>query len=227
MAHFETSRIMKNHQTFYRLPMKIKRFLFDRHTLELVPLVFILSLLPLLHGGESDVAKIIFLAFPLFYLPILLRRKRKVHRSFRMIFQIWIAFLLVNFISTGLSISLSFSVPQFIELLGVFLYFVFFYLAVDRRSDLKLLSSSILVVGFLLSVVSLYFIFSPPVGLPVMNLLHARHGHNHLADYLVFVLPLSIGMYLQQKKRFPTLFSACSSCFFCCFVDDCFSRLDF
>lgn len=194
--------------------MKIKRFRPNRHILELIPLLFILSLLPFLDGGESELAKLIFLAFPLAYLPVLFLGKRTAHRSFRLIFWAWMALLFVVLVSTFTSISLSFSVPALFELVGVFFYFIFFYLIVDRLSDLRTLSFSIIVVGFILSAVSLFLIISPPQSLRTMNLIYAKHGHNHLADYLIFVLPISIGLFLQQKKKIPSLLSAFLVSFF-------------
>jgi tetratricopeptide (TPR) repeat protein/O-antigen ligase len=194
--------------------MKIKRLFANRHTLELVILTFVLSLLPILNGGESNLAKIIFLTFPLFYIPFLFSRKRATYRFFQLIFWLWIIFLLISLVSTINSISLTLSVPAFIKLLGVFLWFVFFYLVVDSWSDLRNLSFSILAVGLLLSLVSIFFIFSPPVGLSTMNLVYAKFGHNHLADYLIFVLPISIGFFLQQKKKTQTIISALLVLFF-------------
>lgn len=202
------------YQRYLQMLMSIRRLFQNKHSLEFIPLVFILSLLPFLHGGVSGLAKGMFLAFPILYLPVIIRRHRSVTHSFYLVISAWILFLSMNFLSSLSSISLSLSLPKLFELLGFFLYFVLFHFAVVRRSDLTLLSYSIVIVGFSLSVISLFFIFSPPRSIPGMNLVYATFGHNRLSDYLTFVIPLMIVMFLRQKKKLSTLICGALAVFF-------------
>ena len=191
-----------------------KRILSDNRSVEIIPLLIIISLLPFLQGGESLLSKAIFLGFPLFYLPILFRRKRKVTHSFRPIFLAWSAFLSVALISMLFSISRSFSLPSFFGLSGVFIYFVLFSLVVEARTGLKLFSYSIIIVALILSFISLFFIISPPTSMSGMNLVYASFGHNHLSDYLIFTLPLSVVLFLRQTKTIPNFLTCLLVVFF-------------
>ena len=182
--------------------MTISKLFFQRRFWELTPLFLMVFALPFLHGGETELARIIFLVFPIFYLPILFWRKRKVGREFMLIFWAWLAFLGANLISTIFSASIALSAPQFMELVGVFIYFVFFYLVIDKKSDLRLIAYLIIFVGLILSLISLFFIaFPPPSSFPGMNLVYAKFGHNHLADWLIFVLPIVLVQFLAAKSR--------------------------
>lgn len=173
--------------------------------MELFPLLVVVSLLPFLSGGESELSKLIFFIFPIFYLPIFFLRKRKVSKSFFPVIGAWAVFVLVNLVSTISSISLNYSLPVFIEVLGIFSYFVFFYFAVSDESHLKLLAFWVVSVGFILSLMSIYYIFSRPLTISTMNLVYAVHGHNHLADYLVFVLPIILVSFIKAKKGVHTI----------------------
>lgn len=181
---------------------------------EIIPLIIISSLLPMLNGGESTTAKVIFFSFPLLYLLIIFRHKLRSNRSFRIVLLAWIALLFSNFLSTVFSISLGYSVLEFAELLGIFVYFVIFYLTIKNESDLKIFSFSILMVGFFLSIQSLYYIFFPPERLKSMNLVYAVFGHNHLSDYLLFVIPISAFLFIHSKGRSRSLVSGLLLLFF-------------
>src|SRR3990172_7620909 len=106
--------------------MNFKKFfnkIGGRHLLELIPLIVFINIFPFLNGGESNLAKVIFLEFPLFYLPVVLMRKRKVHQSFRSYLIGWGIFLTALLVSTIFSVSLNLSVPKLFEYLGFFTYF--------------------------------------------------------------------------------------------------------
>ncbi len=187
---------------------RIQSFFSSRHTLELLPLILIVSLLPFFHGGESFIAQLVFFIFPLLYFPILHLSKRKFSANIKYVMLIWILFLSITFLSTVFSASLTFSLPIFFRYLTYFVYFVFVYLVVERERDLRIFSHAILTVGVLLSAMSVYFIFFPPIGMPVLNLVYAKYGHNHLADYLTFTLPVAIVIYFEQKSLVGKFFSA-------------------
>ena len=186
--------------------MKLRSVLRNQHLLELLPLLFISSLLPFLYGGESLIAEVVFLAFPLMYAPILFWRRRKVGFHFRPVFWAWVGLLFFTLVSTVTSISLTLSLPSFFLLLGVFLYFLICYIVFERESDLQLLSYSIVLVGFILSLVSCYLIFAPSRPIPSMNLVYARYGHNHLAGYLLFVIPIVAVRFMSSKTRRSKIF---------------------
>jgi len=169
---------------------------------ELIPLLAMVFILPFFRGGEHEIIQIIFLSLPLFYLPILFSIPRKVSKTFIAVFWLWLIYLGVNVVSTINSASIALSVTQVMRLMGVFLYFVFIYLVIEKKRDLKLLGDLIIVTGFILSLISFYFIAFPPgPDFSGMNLVYAKYGHNHLADYLLFVLPVAMYKYLKTKTK--------------------------
>lgn len=172
-----------------------------RAVIELLPLVLITMLLPFFHGGETAVAKFVFFAFPLLYFPLVIMRRRYYSKSIYLVLLAWLFFLFVNMLSMVFSISLAFSFSAFFKLFGYFVYFLLFYLMIERKSDLKIIYYSFILVGFILSLISFFYILFPPIGFPVMNFYYATYGHNHLANYLIFVLPIAINFFLQQRSR--------------------------
>lgn len=181
---------------------EFKKLVFSLRFWELFPLVLIVSVLPLFHGGESELARIVFWSFPIFYMPMLTYRKRKLVKGFKYIFWVWVVYLIVNSASIPLSASIALSVPQFMKLVGMLVYFCLFYLVVEKKSDLKMLAYFLIGVGVLLSLMSFYFIVNAPGDdFPGMNLVWAKYGHNHLADYLLLILPGVIISFLKARTK--------------------------
>lgn len=111
--------------------------------------------------------------------------------------------ILVSFLfthSTPLSLdSLSFY-------LFAFLSFVFALSINFKEFKKEYLAYFIVFIGFVFSFLSLFFLFDHRLAaqLPGMNLIYATYGHNHLAAFLLLILPLAwreIAQALQNKKR--------------------------
>jgi O-antigen ligase len=168
--------------------------------LEVAPLIVILSLLPFFHDLSIPIPHIIFFSFPFFYLPIILFRKRQVPNTIAIIMKAWYFLIFVQFISLFFSASITLSIPPLFETIGYFTYFLLILIVVNKPKDINLLQNSILFVSIVLSIMSIYFVAYPPKNIGAMNLVYATYGHNHLADYLIFSLPISIYYWLNQNK---------------------------
>lgn len=172
----------------------------DVHLLGLL-LVVIFALF-FLNGGASFVAHILFWFTPLLFSPFLVGQKQAVSKTFLVVTGLWLLYLVINLLSTFKSISLSLSVPAILELVGVFSYWLIISFLLQRKEHLRLLHHLILIVGFLLSFLSLYFLFpNTPKPIAGMNLFYANYGHNHLASYLLVVLPIVIARWLTDNKN--------------------------
>jgi len=80
-------------------------------------------------------------------------------------------------------------------------------LAIDFKDFKKeYLAYFIFFIGFVFSLLSLFFLFNQKLAasLPGMNLIYATYGHNHLAAFLLLILPLSwreVFISFQNKER--------------------------
>ena len=174
---------------------------FGQYSLELFPFILLLSLLPFLRQDDSSFVTILFLAFPFLYMPVLFRQRRSFSRSFFIIFFAWVVYLFSSLFSTVFSISWRLSVPAFMLLLASFLYFITVTLMMRRLSDLRLLSVSILSVGIILSFRSLFLLFTSSNIFYGMNLTYATFGHSHLADYLLYAIPICATLFIRSSSR--------------------------
>lgn len=168
-------------------------------------LLFVLGILPFLDGGTSPLASyFLFLLVPILILTLGKRLKKDLPFKF---FFPWSLFLIFATLSTIFSISYSRSVPT---LFFYFSYFLIFSLALflfDSPARLKALANLILLIGFLLSILSFYYLLpltKPPAS--TMTLVYASFGHNHLSDYLIFVFPLIGALFLTTKKKKESIF---------------------
>src|SRR4030042_1937000 len=104
----------------------ILRYISSRQFWEIFPLLFVLSILPFINDITHPISKILFFAFPFFYLPLLFSRKRILPAAFSKIVFCWSLFLASSFISLILSASVTLSLQIFFEYIGIFLYFLMF-----------------------------------------------------------------------------------------------------
>ncbi|HUS60173.1 MAG TPA: O-antigen ligase family protein [Nevskiaceae bacterium] len=161
-------------------------------------LIFILLFLD---GGTSFLGEwlILILPLPLFLLAFS-KNKIRLYSSCSVFF---LAFLGFCFLSLLNSASLALSVPKFFQLLSFFLFFSLF-LQVASEENLKFLNYTILAASFFLCLLSFYYLLpntSPPKS--TMNLVYSTHGHNHLAEYLCFALPISLALFIKSKRARP------------------------
>ena len=166
-------------------------------------LLLIVFSLFLLNGGESLAAQMLFFAAPLLFLPLFFLQKTFPPKNTLVLASLWSIYLIINLISTCCgSLSLSLSVSALMKLLGVFTYWLLFSFLI-KKQHLQLLVNFIIITGFLLSLVSFYFVIpQTPKPIAGMNFFYANYGHNHLASYLLLVLPLVISQWLITRTKF-------------------------
>lgn len=81
---------------------------------------------------------------------------------------------------------------NFIRYLFGFVVFCLMH-AISTEKAAGLLERALIIVGVVVSVFTMVFLFVPqPPWLPLMNLLYPSYGHNHAADILLFVFPLVV-----------------------------------
>ena len=173
----------------------------DENNYPLIILLFVSFSLLFLDGGKSIAGQILFFSTPLLVLPLVLLKTRSLPKHFYLLFFLWLFYLLANLISTLNSISLSLSVPTFMETLGVFVYWILFSLLITNKKQIGLITNFIVGAGFLLAFISLYYLIpQAPKPISDMNLFYAKWGHNHLASYLLLVLPIVLIGWIKEKK---------------------------
>lgn len=169
-------------------------------------LLVFLFLLPFLDGGTHFAAETLLLILPLpFFLLGTATKEINWKKFFGWPIIFWLAFLVFVGISVINSTNQLFSIPAFFQLLGTFLFFILFLLTAGKE-DLKYAVGLVLVVSFLLCLLSFYYLFPSSVKPAPMNLVYATHGHSHLADYLLLVIPLALALFLTAKKKKSRLF---------------------
>jgi len=180
----------------------------------LILLSLVLLVLPFLDGGTSHSAKLILLSLPL-SLFLLSLAFRKIRIKIDILFYLSLLFLISAFISLFFSVSLSLSLPSFALLLSLFIIFHLARAIITSKEDLRLIFGVILIAGLGLSLLSLWYLLPftvKPIG--SLNLVFIRYGHNHLAEYLPFVLFPSLFLFLKGKKKEKLIFGILTLFFF-------------
>lgn len=131
-------------------------------------------------------------------------------KHFQVEWLVWCIFLLSLIVSSLFTHHLPMSLYKVSFIAGGFLVFWFFLLI--RRNVLKkeLIYVIFILNGLVLGVLSLFFLFFPhfAYALPGMNLVFPTYGHNHLASYLLLILPLVWLFYFRAKGNQANLFLA-------------------
>lgn len=152
--------------------------------------------------GESDVRWYVFGVFAAFFLISFRKLDFSWLVSQKKIIALWLGF----FGFLGISFVFSHHIPLSLSSLAEysFSFLVFVWSLSFPLSDLqrKYLSFLFVLVATILSGLSVFFFFHQPLGsaLPGMNLLYATYGHNHLAAFLLLILPLAWYEILQAKE---------------------------
>lgn len=115
----------------------------------------------------------------------------------------WAAFILYYIIRTLFSDSVGYSVTATARILEAYLLYILFYTISSERM-VGFFEKCLIVVGAVAIIASWVFIAFPSLAgfLPLMNLLYATYGHNHLADFLLPIFPLVV--FTVQKKPLGT-----------------------
>ncbi|MBI5448715.1 O-antigen ligase family protein [Candidatus Gottesmanbacteria bacterium] len=103
----------------------------------------------------------------------------------------WIVLLLYMAGRTLFSDSIAYSVSASIRYIEGYLLFILFY-SVASDGAVMWYRKSLITIGFIAIGLSWVFMLFPSFAefLPLMNLLYANYGHNHLADLLLPIFPL-------------------------------------
>lgn len=115
----------------------------------------------------------------------------------------WAAFGAASFVSTLFSDSIGFSVSWLVRFVcGYLLYRLFYSAASPKTAQRFIAGSAFLVLGAsffsLLSRISPFF----RSVLPSMNLIDLRYGHSHLADLMVFLVPIVVWIFGNTRPPF-------------------------
>lgn len=118
----------------------------------------------------------------------------------RLVFFSWSALILFYGVRTIFSDSVGYSISSSIRLIEAYLLYHFFY-SISSERIIEAFTKGLMLVGVVAILVSWVFIVFPPWAsiLPLMNLLYANYGHNHLVGFLLFTFPVVIGQ--VEKKR--------------------------
>lgn len=159
-----------------------------------------LGILPFFTGIISFWEECLIYILPLPFF-LLVSLKNNIECPLNKIIIYFLLFLFFLFLSVLNSASLSLSVPKFFQFLSFFAWFIF-ALQFSNHKNLRLLNYLILLVSFLLCLLSFWYLlpFSKKPS-STMNLVYGTHGHNHLAEYLCFSLPLSLAFFINSKGR--------------------------
>jgi len=202
----------------------IKKFFALNQSLILLSLI--LLILPFLDGGTSQIGQIILfiIPFPLF-LFLLAKNDFKIKTD--SLFWLSSIFLILALVSLFFTISLSLSISALFRLLALYLFFHLSRAIINSPESLKMALWPVFFAGVSLSLLSLWFLLPWAVKpLSSLNLVSIKYAHNHLAEYLPFVLLPSISLFLSSKKKEKLLFGLLT-CFFFVVLLLTFSRTTF
>lgn len=117
----------------------------------------------------------------------------------------WGALIFYYIILTPFSDSAGYSITATARLIEAYLVYMMFT-TISSEKTTALFTKGLLFVGVVATLASFVFLLSPSLAnfLPPMSLLYATYGHNHLADLLLFVFPVAIGL-VEKKKNVPII----------------------
>ena len=162
--------------------------------------------MPFLDGGTHVIAKylILILPFPIFLFSLVFDGFQLRKLPSFLVFS-WLVFLFFAGLSVLNSTSKILSIPAFAQLIGMFLFLAIFFLSAEKE-NFKYVVGVIIIISIFLCLLSFYYLL-PWVKKPEeMNLIFATYNHNHLADYLLLVIPFVLAFFLTAEKRLKTFF---------------------
>ena len=170
--------------------MKPLRFI--RKNLVLV-LFFVFLGIALFLGDGKQVFVEVFLAGGIVFLyALFFIQKRKIKPLPSTIFILWFLIITYFIVRTVFSDSVGYSVSATIRLIEGFLVYQLFYSLRDKNIP-KYFSCGLKLLTIFAIAAAVIFTVQPALVrfLSSMNLLYSTYGHNHLVDFLLFVVPLS------------------------------------
>ena len=180
----------------------------------LILLSLILLILPFLDGGTSQIGQIFLFITPLSLILFVLA-KNKLTIKIDNLFWLSLIFVAIAFISLVFTASFILSLSACLRLLALFIFFHLSRAIINTPEKVKIALWPVFFAGLSLSFISLYsllpFALKP---LNSMNLYYISHGHNHLAEYLPFLLLPLLSLFLTSKGKNKLIFGILVSFFF-------------
>ena len=165
-----------------------------------------LFFLSFLDGGASLAGRGLILVLPLFlFLMGFILEELDFKKLICLPNLLFFVFVVLAGVSVFGSVSLLRSLPSFFVILAVFLFFQIFLMTAGKK-NFRWLAGLVLIVAFGLSLVSFYYLL-PGVDKPISgdNLVWARYGHSHLADYLLLSIPFCFALFWTAKEKKASL----------------------
>jgi len=167
----------------------------------LILLSLILLIFPFLDGGTSQVGQAFLFVAPL-VLVIFVLAKNEILIKIDSLFWLSLIFVVLAFASLSFSASFILSLSACLRLLALFIFFHLSRTIINTPERLKIA----LWAGFFRWIKPFlnFFVFFLPSALkPLnsMNLYYISHGHNHLAEYLPFILFPFLSLFLTNKGK--------------------------
>lgn len=128
----------------------------------------------------------------------------KIVLKYKQILCLWILFLFFLVIASFTSLSLPLSIESFLFHLVAFLVFLFFLVLKRQILSRENLFLSLVFTSLILLILNLFFYFLPSQGelIPNTNLIFSSYGHNHIAAFLIIILPIFWVKALREKKTY-------------------------
>lgn len=116
---------------------------------------------------------------------------------------LWFVVIAYCFVRTLYSDSPGYSVSATIRLIEAFLVYEIFYSVSSEKTLIVFIRFAIFLAGVAQTFALLFMIFPAWARfLPLMNLLYANYGHNHLADLLLIAVPVVFFRWFNKPRRF-------------------------
>lgn len=120
---------------------------------------------------------------------------------------LWLAFLIFALIALFFSISTYASISSYILILG---YFVLFYVVsqtIFSDKEIKIIGNFLIVGAVMLSIIGIYYYLTGRY----VRMMSTFYWPNPFAGYLLFIIPLALGLYYRSSDKFKvTLYGAVS-----------------
>jgi|GEM_PF-2004272 len=162
--------------------------------------------------GEAPAGAMLFVILAFFSLFVAITKVKhliKIVGQYPLLLFFWVLFLLSLIASCFFTINLPLSIK---ELVFYFSLFLFFWQVLLFKNFI-LENKNFFIMGLIATttcLVFLSFVLSLPltneIDLPTMNILRPIAGHNHLAAWLLLVLPITWWWFFDQYKNFKAFF---------------------
>ena len=129
------------------------------------------------------------------------------------VISLWSLFLMSLLVVGTNSTNIPAALYAFVSQISGFIFFLLVLLCIKNKEMIRrvLLFVVILTLGFCLISIVLYLNPNLASYLPVMNMFYPTYGHNHLAEWLLIVIPISWWLALTEKRNifkiFPFVFT--------------------